>query len=173
MAYYPTRSPKLITYLFSHSPTRTFVFQFPVSPHFSLCYPSYSMFWLIHRNIFFSIFNSYTLSLIQVLLVRSSCLPLRTQFLRLLFPSFLLFRIINSQPYHNQSLPLLTSIGSLFWCRLLRIVLRFFGCCPRVGLFAAATLCRFWNSVATNVWLDFAFGCFLRFQRCLCFAKPR
>ena len=32
-------------------------------PHFSLCYLSYSMSWLVHRNIFSPIFNSYTLSL--------------------------------------------------------------------------------------------------------------
>ena len=107
---------------------------------------------------------------IQILLMRSSCLPLRTQFLRLLLPSFLLFRIINSQPCHNQSPPLLTPIGSLFRCRLLRIVLRFFGCCPRAGLFAAATLCRFWNSVATNAWLGFALAAFCAFYAV--FASP-
>ena len=38
----------------------------------------------------------------------------------------------------------------------LRIVLRFFGYCPCAGLFAATTLSRFWNSVATNAWLGLA-----------------
>ena len=40
--------------------------------------------------------------------------------------------------------------------RLLRIVLRFLGDGPRAGLFAATTLSRFWNSVATNAWLGLA-----------------
>ena len=67
VAYCPARPPELIhfltTHLFSHSPTRTFVFQFPVSPHFSLCFLSYSKSWLVHRNLLSYFFNPYTLSL--------------------------------------------------------------------------------------------------------------
>ena len=48
------------------------------------------------------------------------------------------------------TLSLITPTRPPFRRRLLRIVLRFFGYCPRAGLFAATTLSRFWKSVATN-----------------------
>ena len=51
-----------------------------------------------------------------------------------------------------------------------RIVLSIFGYCPRAGLFAAATLCRFWNSVATIAWLGFALAAFRAFYAV--FASP-
>ena len=50
------------------------------------------------------------------------------------------------------------------------LVLRIFGYCPRAGLFAAATLSRFWNSVATNAWLGFALAAFCAFYAV--FASP-
>ena len=142
LIYFRTPPHGLSSSNFLFLPTPPFVFFHVPSP-------------VLSTGIFSPIFYSYTLSL----LMRSSCLLLRTQLLRLLLPSFLLFKIINSQPCHNQSPPLLTPIGPLFRRRLLRIVLRFFGCCPRAGLFAATTLCRFWNSVATNAWLGLKDSC--------------
>ena len=116
------------TLIYFRTPTRTFVFQIPFSSHFSLCFLSYSKSWLVHRNLLSYFLYSYIHSIfIQILLMRSSCLPLRTKLLRLLLPSFLLFKILNSQPCYKQSPPLLTPISPLFRRRLLRIVLRFFG----------------------------------------------
>ena len=54
--------------------------------------------------------------------------------------------------------------------RLLCIVLRLLGDCPRAGLFAAATLCRLWNSVATTAWLGLALAATYAFYAV--FASP-
>ena len=64
----------------------------------------------------------------------------------------------------------LTPIGFFFRCRPRRIVFRFFGYCPRAGLFAAAFLSRFWNSAATIAWLGFALAAFCAFYAV--FASP-
>ena len=131
VAYCPARPPELIhlltTHLFPHSPTRTFVLQLhfhPTSPFALFHIPSPGL----STGTFYPSFCTLIHSLfIQIHLMRSSCLPLRTKPLRLLLPSSLLFTIINSQPCYNQSPPLPTPIGPPFRRRLLRIVLRFFG----------------------------------------------
>ena len=128
------------------------------------------MSWLVHRNIFSPISDSYTLSLYSNSLDGFPVSLSVPNFLRLLLPLLLIFMIINSQPCHNLSPSLLTPTGFFFRCRPQRIVLRIFGCCPRAGLFAAATLCRFWNSVATNAWLGFALAAFCAFYAV--FASP-
>ena len=74
--------------------------------------------------------------------IRSSCLLLRTKLLRLLLPSFLLFK---------------TSFTFLWIC-------------PRAGLSTATTLSRFLNSVATNAWLGLALAASCAFYAV--FASP-
>ena len=72
----------------------------------------------------------------------------------LTLPSSQDIKIINLRPcYHS---PSLITPPAPFPAPTLRIVLRFFGYCPCAGLFAATTLSRFWNSVATNAWLGLA-----------------
>ena len=96
--------------------------------------------------------------------------PPFTSLLCVLLPSSRYIKFLNSLPRcHSPSL--ITTTSPPFRCRLLRIVLRFFGYCPRVGFFAATkplleqrcNLCLAGPRI----------GCFLRFLRCLCFAKPR
>ena len=165
VAYCPVRPPELTplftTHLFSHSSARTFIF--PFSPHFSHSLLSYSKSWLDRRNLLYLYwFSYYTLIhslFLQILLMRSRrdlpCSFSVPNSLRLLLPSSLHIMLLNSHPcYHSPSL--LTPTRPPFRCRLLRIVFRFFGYCPRAGLFAATTLSRFWNCVATYAWLGLA-----------------
>ena len=54
--------------------------------------------------------------------------------------------------------------------RLLCVVLRLLGDCPRAGLFATTTLSRPWNSVATTAWLGLALAAIYAFYAV--FASP-
>ena len=158
MAYCPARPPELThlltIHLFRHSPTRASSSN-SIFTLLLLCSPSYLTPWLVHRNFLPQFLSSYTFSLSSILLMISPGLPRCTSLLRLLLPSSLHIKTINSHPcYHSPSL--ITPTSPPFRRRLLRIVLRFFGCCPRAGLFAATTLSRFWNSVATYAWLGLA-----------------
>ena len=119
-----------------------------------LCSPSYLTPWLVHRNFLPKFLSSYTFSLSSNSLddiSRSSSLYLTPPPL----PSSLHIKIINSHSC-SHSPSLITPTSPPFRRRLLRIVLRFFGYCPRAGLFTATTLSRFWNSVATYAWLGLA-----------------
>ena len=120
-----------------------------------------------------TLIHSYTLSIssnsFDEISKRSSWLLLRTKLLRLLLPSSLHIKILNSHPrYHSPSL--ITPTRPPFRRRLLRIVFRFFGYCPRARLFAATTLSRFWNSVATYAWLGLALAVSCAFHAV--FASP-
>ena len=106
--------------------------------------------FLIHSYTLFISSNSF-----DEISKRSSLLLLRTKLLRLLLLSSLHIMMLNSHPcYHSPSL--LNPTRPSFRRRLLRIVFRFFGYCPRAGLFAATTSSHFWNSVATYAWLGLA-----------------
>ena len=158
VAYCPARPPELThlltIHLFPHSSTRTSSSN-SIFTLLLLCSPSYQTPWLVHRNFLPKFLSSYTFSLSSNSFDDFSRLPLCTSHLRLLLLSSLHFKIINSPPcYHSPSL--ITPTCPPFRRRQLRIVLRFFGDCPRAGLFAATTLSRFWNSVATYAWLGLA-----------------
>ena len=123
---------------------------------------------LVHRDIFSPILTPIHSLFIWILFLKSSWFTLRTiRFIRLQLLSLQIFMIINLHPCHNLS-NLLPSVS--FSHAALNAVLRIFGYCPRAGLFAAATLCRFWNSVATNAWLGFALAAFCAFYAV--FASP-
>ena len=123
---------------------------------------------LVHRDIFSPILTPIHSLFIWILLLKSSWFTLRTiRFIRLHLLPLRIFMIINSHPCHNLST---YSHRYLFQMLPSTLVLRIFGYCPRAGLFAAATLCRFWNSVATNAWLGFALAAFCAFYAV--FASP-
>ena len=157
VAYCPARPPVLIhfptTHVLPHTPIRTFVFHL----HFHPTSPLHSLIphvWLVQWNslpkcLYFHRFSPYPNSLDDIPLFPS---PLSTPWH--LPPSSPHFQILRHVLFTNSPHSLLTPPP--FRRRLLRIVLRFLGDCPRAGLFAATTLSRFWNSVATNAWLGVA-----------------
>ena len=110
--------------------------------------------WLVQWNslplcLYFHRFSSY-----PNLLMIFPCFPLRYPLLDIFPPLSCSYRFSFHVLFASFPHSLLTPPP--FRRRLLRIVLRFLGNCRRAGLFAATTLSRFWNSVATNAWLGLA-----------------
>ena len=157
MAYCLARPPELThlltIHLFPHSPTR------PSSSNsiFTLLLlhsPSHLTPWIVHPNFLPKFLSSYTFSLSSNSLDDIFRSPSLTSLLRLLLPSSLHIMLIN--PHSCCHSPSLIPTCPPFRHRQLRIVVRFFGYCPCAGPFAATTLSRFWNSVATYAWLGLA-----------------
>ena len=138
------------------SPHHSFISAPPHVPRLPIPFSPYFSFALLHTSspslstetIYPSFCPPTHFLFLQILLMISPGFPLCTSLLRLLLPSSLHIKIINSHPCYHSPL-LITPTSPPFRRCLLRIVLRFFGYCPRAGLFAATTLSRFWNSVAT------------------------
>ena len=148
-------SPISSPFTYSRTPPHSPRLPTPFSPYFSFAPPHISRSGLSTETFYPSFCPPTPFLFLQILLMISPGLPLCTSLLRLHLPSSLHIKIINSNPcYHSPSL--ITPTFPTSWRRLLRIVLRFFGDCPRAGLFAATTLSRFWNCVATYAWLGLA-----------------
>ena len=101
---------------------------------------------------------------------------LSTQFLLGLFISIsIIHKVSFAQKF---SFPLSLPIQQVSPCCFLQLpplslVLCIFGYCPCAGLFAVANFVPLLESRCCHCLAGLRFGCFLRFLRCLRFAKPR